>query len=500
MSAVQKVLVLLFGVAALVLDCPEAHAQSLAPQQALSAALAANPSLAAALADAVAARAATRAADNAHRPVFVASASAGATERFSGTAAGVARNGDQQVGGSLGLQYATDWGTVVSLTVDTDVQWRSVNRDPTTASRITIPPTSAAQASVSARQPLLRGGGTDANLADVRGARAAERQTRHERDLAVSLLVQDVLSAYWELWYAERALAVQRDALGVAERQREEARQRAELGTGARVDVLRFSSELAALRESVRAATATRRTRAIELGRLLAVAPAAAVDLVAAAPDPVAPPVPETAALLAGARRASPELLALEAGVLAARERVLVADDGSLSRLDLLATAGVAGLWTEDPLPGLQLPGDRPAFFGTLGLELELPFGPTAGAANLARTTAELSGAQARYRARLGAIDAQIASLREELEAARERVELTAETTRISEELAEAERQRLELGTTTPSNLVDAQQAARESALRRLRALVDVVTASLRLDHAAGRLLDRFHAAPGARS
>lgn len=469
------------------------HAQSLAPEDALTAALAANPSLRAALADAVAARAAARAADNGHRPVFVAGVTTAANERFSATTAGVARNADQQLGGSMGLQYTTDLGTIVSLDLTTNVQWRSVNRDPTSATAVTIPPTSAAQASVSARQPLLRGAGSDVGLADVRQANAAERQARYERDVAVSQLVRDVLSAYWELWYADHALAVQREALGVAERQREEARQRAEvLGTAARVDVLRFSAELATLRETVTTAEASRRAQAIELGRLLGVGPEAAVGLVAASPDPTSPVVPPVAALVASARGSSPELLALEQGVRVAHEQLLVADDGSLPRFDLVATAGVAGLWTEDPLPGLQLPGDRPALFGTLGLELELPFGPTVGRANLSRSVAQLEAAEQRYRARLQAIEAEIATRRQELDTARTRVGLAAESAQIATELADAERQRLELGTTRPVDLVQAQQAAREAALRRLRALVDVVAAGLRLDHAAGRLLDRF--------
>jgi len=498
----RSLLAPLAGAAVLATLPCRAEAQSLAPQDALSAALRANPTLAAALADTVAARAARRAAENGHHAVFLASVDTGATERFSGTTAGVARNGDQQVGGSVGLAYTTEWGTVVSLGLDTSVQWRSTNRDPTTASSVTIPPTTSAQASVSARQPLLRGAGSDAMMADVREARASERQARYERDAAVSQLVQDVLAAYWELWYAERALAVQREALAVAERQREEARQRAEvLGTGARVDVLRFSSELASLREAVTSATASQRSRAIELGRLLAIAPAAAVGLVATAPDPDAPEVPAVATLVASARRASPDLLALEAGVQAARDRVVVADDASLSQLDLVATAGVIGLWTDDALPGLQLPGDRPAVFGTLGLELELPFGPTSGAANLDQSRARLLAAQLRYRASAEALEAQVATLHQELGAARERVALSAETAQIAGELALAEQQRLELGTTTPSVLLEAQQTARESALRRLRALVDVVTASLKLDHAAGRLLDRFApAGSGARS
>jgi outer membrane protein len=480
-----------------------ATAQALGPEVVLERALAANPGLRAALLDAVAAREAHRAAVNSRRPAFVASLDARQAESLSGTASGVVRNLNREGVASVGLRYTTDWGTVVTLDVTSALQVREVNRDPSTTQLFRIGPNYSGEARITARQPLLRGAGADVILAEVEQTAATEEAARQDRVRVTSQLVQDLLVAYWELWYADRALAVQRESLGVTERQREETRLRAEtLGTAARTDVLVFATEAGSIRESLATADAARRSRAIELGRFLAVGPDASLAFVPEAEMPDVPAAPTTDRLLAVARASSPELAAISAELDATRVQVRAARDASRARLDLFGTAGLVGLWNDDwtpsasvltdPLPGLALPGGRPAVYVTLGLELELPMGPSRGRAEYAQSRAQLGAAEARYEASLLAIDARIASLREELDAARQRASLARETAELASELAEAERHRLRLGTTTSFDVLRAQQQERETELRGLRALVDAVTTSLRLDHAAGRLLERF--------
>ncbi|MGD8858779.1 MAG: TolC family protein, partial [Myxococcales bacterium] len=144
-----------------------------------------------------------------------------------------------------------------------------------------------------------------------------------------------------------------------------------------------------------------------------------------------------------------------------------------------------------DDLPGLDLPGDRPAYSALVGLELELPVGASQLEAEHAAARARLQAARARYQDRAQAIEAQVASLRASLETGRERVALAQEMTAAAAELAEAERRRLQLGTATSIDVVQAQQADREAELRALRARVDQVQASLQLDHLIGALLAR---------
>lgn len=480
-----------------------ASAQALGPDEALERALAANPELRAALLDAVAASEAHRAAVNGRRPAFVATAETQQVESLAATAAGVVRNLNRVASGSVGLRYTTNWGTVVTLDVSSGAQVREVNRDPSTTQLFRIGPNYSGEARVTARQPLLRGAGSDAVLAEVEQTAANEDAAEQDQARATSQLVQDLLVAYWELWYADRALAVQRESLVLTERQHEETRVRAEqLGTAARTDALAFATEAGSIRESLATAEAARRSRAIELGRFLAVSPAQSVAFVPESPEPTIPAAAATEVLIETARVSSPELASLESQLEARRVAERAARDASRPQLDLVGTAGMYGLWnddwtpsatvTSDPLPGLALPGGRPAFYFTLGLELELPMGPSRGRADYARSRAELGAAEARFEASVLEIEARIASLREEVEAARQRAELARATAETARELAEAERQRLRLGTTTSFDVLRAQQTERETELRGLRAIVDAVSASLRLEHAAGTLLERF--------
>ena len=126
-----------------------------------------------------------------------------------------------------------------------------------------------------------------------------------------------------------------------------------------------------------------------------------------------------------------------------------------------------------------------------VGLELELPLVRSAAAAEHARALAQVTAASARYQARAQAIDAQVAELHARLAAAGERVALARTMAEAAQELAEAERNRLQLGTATSIDVVQAQQSEREAELQHLRVRVDQVQTALQLDHLTGALLVR---------
>lgn len=475
-------------VALIVTFVPRVHAQGLGPEDAIAIAMRQSPDLRAAVLEAVAARASTRAAEDARALVVTAGVDGAFRESFSGTAAGVVRNDSRALNANVGLAWTSDVGTVLSLDLSSGASWRTINRDPSTTTSFTIGPNYTGQLLLDARQPILRGAGRDVVLAAEREAEANERQSALERDAQASSLVRDVLVAYWELWYAERALEVQREAVVLSTRQADEARQRVELGTLAAADALRFASELASLRESERAAASTRRQRAVELGRLLGGDGEPTTD----SADPAAPQLAELASLVTAAASRAPEILALEAAVEAARQRTLSSRNAARARLDFVASAGLVTLWADDALPGIQLPDGRPGFVATGGLELELPVGSSAADAQRDRAELQLEAAEARLLAGRQSLAAAIASAHEQAADARDRIALATEAASIAEQLAEAERGRLELGTTTPADLLSAQQSAREAALRRLRTAVDAVTNARRLEDAAGTLIERF--------
>lgn len=466
------------------------HAQALTPAVALERAFTANPDARVASLNVDQARTQLEAAQGARAPTFVAATSASYNERLTGTGGAIARNNTRAINGSVGLRYTSDWGTAISVDVATNSQWQQININNATSQTVTIGPNYAATTTLSLRQPLLRGAGAEGQLGNITAANASLNQAERTREASAGTLMRDVLTAYWELWYAERALILQRESLAVAERQLNETRVRTEtLGTAARTDLYRFATERSSILEAIASAEATRRTRAFELGRLLGMEPeqAMGLQLIEDAPA-VTQPVAASLAIEAALSQA-PELLAIEQQVEAANARANTARNAAKTKLDVVSTLGAAGLWADDALSGWQLPGGRPAFIGTIGLELELPIGGSQLDGNLASAIATKSQAEATLEARQAQLRSDVASFHEALTSAIARVALSQESVDNARAVAEGEQQRLTLGTATSSDVIIAQQTYRETELRRTRTLVDAAIASARLRQATGQLL-----------
>lgn len=482
-----------------------ARAETLSAEQAVSRAAQNNPSLRAALLDARSAQYAVAAERGARDPNFVAAVQGEHSETItrpglSGLAA--TDQASRSVGNSIStkaaVNYTTDIGTELELGTQTGTTWNSTSWSGTAPlpPNLSIGPQYTAQAYLSARQPLLRGAGSDNQLAPLRQAEAGARGALSRREQAASQTALDVLSAYWQLWYAHRAVQVQEQALGAAERLVSDAKVRATtLGTGSAVDVLQFTTQAASIADELSLARADRAGRAIELGRILALPPRDAIALDAAGDPPEWGPVPPMDQLTAAVASESPLLAALRADIESAQLRVRAARNLDKPRLDVFATGNVGTLW--DDGSNFSVTGGRPTFGVLAGIELELPLGSGRFSADAASAQADLEAAQARYQAEVDSARARVSSLAVNAGAAAEQVELTTQTATAASQLADAERQRLALGTTTSRDVVSAEQTSREAELRRLRAIVSEAGARFELEHTAGTLLDRFAASTG---
>jgi outer membrane protein len=481
-----------------------ARAETVSVAEVVSRAAAKNPSLRAALLDARAAHAAAEAERGARDPSLVATLQSEHTETVTrpglsglgGGADAASRSVQNGLSADAAVTYTTDVGTQLELGTRTGTLWNSTTWSGTGAlpDNLSVGPTYSAQAYAGVRQPLLRGAGADAELAPLEQARASARAADDRQRETASQTTLDVLSAYWELWYADRALAVQEQAREVAERLVNDARVRATtLGTGSAVDVLQFQTNLASIAEALSQARADREARAIELGRVLGLPPAEAAALDAAGEPPDFGPVPALDALVVESPQRSPALAALRADLDSARVRVRAARDANQPRVDLFVNGSVGTLW--DRGSDFSLTGGRPTFGVIGGIELELPLGGGRYPADAAAAQANLEAAEARYQAALDSVAASVGSLAVNARAASEQVGLATETASAASQLADAERQRLQLGTTTSRDVVSAEQTSREAELRRLRAIVSEASTRLSLEHSAGILLDRYASA-----
>jgi outer membrane protein TolC len=486
-----------------------AGAETLSAEQAVSRAANNNPSLRAALLESRSAQYAVAAERGARDPNLVASVQAEHSETItrpglSGLATGAdaaSRSVANSISANAAVTYTTDIGTDLELGTRTGTNWNSTSWSGAgiLPNDLSLGPQYTAQAYLSVRQPLLRGAGSDAQLAALHQAEAGARGAESRRLDSASQTALDVLSAYWELWYADRAVQVQEQALAVAQRLVNDAKVRATtLGTGSAVDVLQFTTQAASIADALSQARADRSGRAIELGRILGMAPQQAATLDAAGDPPDWGPVPTVDQLTAAVTNDSPALAALRTQIESAQVRVRSARNADKPRVDLFATGNVGTLWDEGS--SFSVTGGRPTFGVLGGVELELPLGSGRFSADAAGAQADLEAAQARYQAEVDAAKARVSSLAVNAGAAAEQVELTTQTATAASQLAAAERQRLSLGTTTSRDVVSAEQTSREAELRRLRAVVSEAAALFELEHTAGTLLDRFDASTGRSS
>ncbi|MFO0555746.1 MAG: TolC family protein [Polyangiaceae bacterium] len=464
-----------------------AHAEGLSADQAVARAARDNPSLRATEYDVRAAQEGVRAEKHDRDPTLTTNASGQYAETLNVGGDTASRRASAGIGVDSSLTYTTDYGTSLEWGVSSDLTWAS------TTSTELFGPVYATNTYFTLRQPLLRGAGRDLILAPLRQAELGQTSATKDRELATSQTVLAVLQAYWELWYARRATTVEEAALELAKRQLADAKAKVEvLGTGANVDVLQFASSVAAINESLASTRANEKTRAIELGRLLGLAPDKSLELTATDSEPSLGTLPSAATLVEALVERSPELAAMRADLETLESRVAVATNARKPRVDLFSTVSMGAAWTDDDLPGLQLPGNAPAFAVLGGVTFELPLGGGRAPADLARAQAQLDAARARYQARVDAITSDVAKLGVALDTASEQAKLAGETADLSEKLAQAQRERFSIGVISSADVVKAEQDAREAELRRLRAIVDRASTTFALENAAGTLLARF--------
>ncbi len=340
-------------------------------------------------------------------------------------------------------------------------------------------------------QPFLRGAGTRVGESELRSARWNRTLAERSKTLAESELVRDALVAYWELWYAGEALAIEQKALELSERQAEEARQQVSAGSLSQSGVLTFETRVAELEESVVSARILREQRALELGRLMGSNDERAAYLAASTEPPLDGPSASRAEIEAALRGGSLELSTLEAQVALAKTRAEVAGESSRPRLDLEAYLETQGI--SERLPkAAERAGQMSWVTAHVGLVFELPLDDS-------RLTAERSSAQLSVRiaeqsvvAERERITAAATLARSREDAAQRRLTLATRTLAVAEKTYEAEKARFEFGQSIPIQVQEAEDDLRRARLRVARARVDLAAARVDVLHLANRLLANY--------
>ena len=342
-------------------------------------------------------------------------------------------------------------------------------------------------------QPLLRGFRTD-------NSRTQIQVTQINRDISdidlrqtVTNTVADVENAYWELLYSVGSVAVQQQALDLAEQLVRDNRARVEIGTLAPIDVVQSQAEAAARRQTLAQAQQALQTAELTLKRLIVAG--TQDELWNADINPVDQPrlnqppidIPSAVGNALGQRtdlsRAQRQQDINQLNVRSLR-------DNTLPALDLVGTYQLQGqggdLLIRDFLggeAGQVIPGsygdaidhlvDARFPVWSVGVQMSYPIGTSSDDAALERARLQVRQTDAQLRQLELNVATEVTNAALQVESIRERIDAATASRELSEQQLSAEESKFEVGMSTNFFVVQAQRDLATAQDAELRAILD---------------------------
>lgn len=161
--------------------------------------------------------------------------------------------------GIISLEQYFPTGTTVALEAGTQMNDSSLYDDTFYETRLGMTVT----------QALLRGYGTDVNLARLQQARLETRMSEYELRGFTEFLVAEVERIYWDYALARRQIEIVEESLKVARQQLDETKELIAVGRLARAELAAVQAEVAAQEQALIEARANKESIRLQLLRLL---------------------------------------------------------------------------------------------------------------------------------------------------------------------------------------------------------------------------------------
>ncbi len=324
-------------------------------------------------------------------------------------------------------------------------------------------------------QPLLRGFGQDANLAEIRIAQANSKIAEYEWKARTTMVVAEVMKRYYDMVFTHENIIIQREGISLAEKLLEDTRKRSKEGVAANNDVVVAEAGVYQRKEEVLSA----QMQHIERQNALQLLFRQSKDIMAGSArlipaDGLTSDLPQTSrSTLMGLAIANRyEVKQAEQFINARDAQSKLASNQAKSRFDLVASGGLHGLEgsTQDSY-SRAFQSQAPEW--TAGFQYSLPLNGDHMKATerLAQRQQEQAVVQAE-KTRLQVL-LEVDTVHNRVMLDYQRLEATRKSREAARQSADAELKRLQQGVSTSFQVLQLQREYSQARSRELAALAD---------------------------
>jgi outer membrane protein TolC len=389
------------------------------------------------------------------------------------------------VDASVGLTQRMLLGTQVALAVQN-------NRFESDPALTALNPAYTSDATLSLRQPLLKGFGTRLNSQIIRRAEIGLDIAGNSYESRALDVIQATENAYYLLTGARDQLQVFRTSQQLAEALLSESNSRRDAGMATRLDILQAEVGVANARRAV--LEAQRTVRASEdnlialIGRFLFDTP---LGQTSADVEVGAEPLPAIESSYRLALERYPALLIARATEEVARLDVDFARNDLMPSLDLDFAVGFNGddRTRRGAFSGISEPDGHT---WQAGLTITYPLGRVAEKARFRQSRYALTQAELRARQLEQDVLVAVRNAVRDVETSRESVDIAAQAAELAQRQYEAETARFRAGLSTSRRVLEAQTDLESARVANLQARLDLQTARAALRRLEGTSLARY--------
>jgi outer membrane protein TolC len=386
------------------------------------------------------------------------------------------------VDGIISMEQYFPTGTTVALEAGSQMVDSSLYDDSFYSTRLGMTVT----------QALLRGYGTDVNLARLQQARLDTRMSEYELRGYTEFLVAEVERTYWDYALARRQIEIVEESLKVVRQQLTETRELIAVGRLAKAELAAVQAEVAAQEQALIEARASKDSIRLQLLRLLNPAGSGIwqreVNLIY---QPIMPEIKmeEVELHVAVSMRMRPILNEARLDILRDDLELVKTQNGLLPLMDLFITLGKSGYANSFGESIGNLNEDN--YDAMAGVKFEYPiFNRDAKALH---RKALLNREQAQKAldnlSQLVEVDVRTAYI--EVNRTKQQIDASSVTRRFNEEKLRTETEKLRVGKSTSFLVAQAQRDLLVSRIAEVRALANYLKALVDLYRQDGSLLER---------